>query len=184
MRHRTEHDRRRGFSLAELLAYIAGAAVLMALVLGIFSKLGRQSRTGSEQSHVQTVFLALGNRLEKDLAGCLKWRTDYHLGGEMSLIIVRPEGTITYDTYPSRGEVERGSKAGTETFRFWTGAPAKCDTLELNSGAEENKTVMMRISMPGSPPIVIERSLPIHPSTTKTGSAQTAEGFFPVASMP
>ncbi|MBP7633482.1 hypothetical protein KBA41_04895 [Candidatus Ozemobacteraceae bacterium] len=170
--------------MAEMLAYIAGAAILMALVMGIFSKLGRQSKTGSEQSHVQTVFLSLGNRLEKDLAGCLTWRTDFHLGGEMSLIIVRPEGTITYDTYPSRGEIERGSKAGTEVFRFWTGAPAKCNALELNSGAETNKSVKMRISMPGSPPIVIERSLPIHPSTTKTGNAQSAEGFFPVASMP
>ncbi|HNW34156.1 MAG TPA: hypothetical protein PKM25_04440, partial [Candidatus Ozemobacteraceae bacterium] len=133
---------------------------------------------------VQTLFLSLGNRLEKDLAGCLQWRTDYHLGGEMSLIILRPEGTITYDTYPGRGEVERGSKDGTETFRFWSGTPARCDALELDSGAAKNKTVRMRISMPGSPPIVIERSLPIHPSTTKTGNADTPEGFFPVASMP
>ncbi|HQG27373.1 MAG TPA: hypothetical protein PLY73_02355 [Candidatus Ozemobacteraceae bacterium] len=170
--------------MTELLAYIFGAAILLTLVMGIFSKLGRQSHTGSQQAHVQTVFLALGNRLEKDLAGCLDWRTDFHLGGEMSLIVVRPEGTITYDTYPSRSEVERGSKAGTEVFRFWTGAPMKCETLELNSGAKKNKSVKMGISMPGSPPIVIERSLPIHPSTTKTGNAETAEGFFPVASMP
>jgi len=175
---------RRGFSMVEVMAYMFGAAILMALVMGIFSKLGRQSKTGAEQSHVQTLFLALGNRLEKDLAGCMQWRTDYHLGGEMSLIIVRPDGTITYDTYPARSEVERGSKEGTEVFRFWSGARVKCDALDLDSGAAKNKTVKMRISMPGSPPIVIERSLPIHPSTTKTGKADNPEGFFPVASMP
>lgn len=170
--------------MVELLAYIFGAALLMTLVMGIFSRLGQQSKTGGEQSHVQNVFMALGNRLEKDLAGCLKWRTDYHLGGEMSLIVVRPEGTITYDTYPSRSEIERGSREGTEVFKFWSVAPARCEALELNSGAEKSKTVKMRISMPGSPPIVIERSLPIHPSTTKSGRAENPEGFFPVASMP
>lgn len=175
---------RRGLSLVEVLAYLFGAAILMTAALGIFSKLGRQSRTGAEQAHVQTVFLSLGNRLEKDLAGCLNWRTDYHLGGEMSLIIVRPDGTITYDTYPARSEVERGSRAGTEVFRFWSGTPSACEALELNSGAEKDRTVRMRISMPGSPPVVIERSLPIHPSTTKTGNAESPEGFFPVASMP
>ncbi|HOY66212.1 MAG TPA: hypothetical protein PLP29_04935 [Candidatus Ozemobacteraceae bacterium] len=185
MRLRTDgYGRRGGFSLVEVMAYLFGAAVLLGLVMGIFSKLGRQTKTGSEQIHAQTVFMGLANRLEKDLAGCLEWRTDYHLGGEMSLIIVRPEGTVTYDTYPSRGEVERGAKEGTETFRFWTGARTRCDAIELDSGASRNKTVRMRLSMPLTPPVVIERSLPIHPSTTKTGNAADPAGFFPVASMP
>lgn len=165
---------RRGMTIVELFIY----ALVASLMLGFFVFLFSRTRKANEQQVLemdcQRAFTSLCQRVEKDLAGCKKWKIQATAGENTmsSLFIERIKEQITYDANLEKGFVTRKTNKGLTKFSFKGRRTVILKTLSFSKVSDAEDTINLKIRLKGVPPIELSHNFIAYVRS------DTVKGFF------